>query len=180
MLSSIRSLFSSTATKPETSEPQIVNQVRRQVEGIRRTVLYDGEVGLYQRWYLELRLNEEMQRCDRYGLSFALICVRLLNLQHHDAAEDSWQRRASGVAYVTAKAVRTVDLTATVGTGEFAICLVHCDRSGAEKAVRRLREALGEYPCEIGVAAYPEDHLEGRLLIELARGRARPIGDGLA
>lgn len=173
---SLRSIFGANPDdEDQETDPQVLSQFRRQVEGVRRTVLYDGDVGLYQGWYFELRLKEEMLRCDRYGFSFAVITVKLLDLQSFDLKEEAWQRKAATAAYVTARAVRTVDLTASLGTGEFAVCLVHCTHAGAERAVKRLARTLGSYSCEIGMAVYPEDNLEGRMLVELARGAARPI-----
>jgi GGDEF domain-containing protein len=167
------------ADKPP--DPQVIANFRRQVEGVRRTVLYDGDVGLFRGWYFELRLKEEIQRCDRYNLTFALITVRLLNLQHYDLAEDAWQRQSAAAAYAIAQTIRGVDLAASFGAGEFALCLIHCDSAGAERALRRLVNALAEHPNEIGVAVYPEDKADARHLLDLARIRARPYNsDALA
>jgi len=70
------------------------------------------------------------------------------------------------------KFIRAVDITAAVGPLEFAICLVHCDRTGAERAIERVLGELSERPAEVGLAVYPEDKCDGKALIELARGRA--------
>jgi GGDEF domain-containing protein len=176
-----RRLFGKSESEPARQDPAALEQIKRQVEGVRRTVLYDGDIGLYQGWYFELRLREEAQRCDRYGLSFAVIAVRLLNLQRYDVAEDAWQRQASQAAYLAAKSVRTVDLAASIGAGEFAICLVHCDQAGAERAVLRLAEALRDHPCEIGISTYPEDKLDHPgMLVDLAFSRAQPYNNDRA
>ena len=36
-------------------------------------VLLDGATGLHKGWYFERRLDEEVQRCARYGRVFALV-----------------------------------------------------------------------------------------------------------
>ena len=147
-----------------------IDQIRRQVDGLRRTVLYDGEVGLYQRWYFELRLKEEMDRCLRYKLSMAVLVVVVA--PHLEQSEQELQRQAAATAYVTSREVRSVDLTAALGFNEYGVCLVHCDRVGAEAARKRLRSSLKDYECAVGIALFPEDNCEAKLLIELARDRA--------
>src|SRR4051812_49267870 len=52
--------------------------LQRQVDGLRRTALYDAELGVYQGWYFDLRLREEAARCKRYGLSMAVVIVKVL------------------------------------------------------------------------------------------------------
>ena len=169
-----RLLRSSDAYDDAVQNDAAFDQVRRQVEGVRRTVLFDGTLGLYQRWYFELRLKEEMERCLRYDLSMAVVVVQLADDGKGDAADQDWQAEASEAAYVTARAVRTVDLTATVGAREFAVCLVHCDRDGATVAMQRLAGVLGAHDCSIGTAVFPEDNCEPKQLVELARSRALP------
>jgi diguanylate cyclase (GGDEF)-like protein len=142
--------------------------------GRRRLAIYDETSGLYNRWYLDLRLQEEAERCDRYGLSMAVIVMKL-SLALADLSEDTWGRAAADLAQRMARTVRSVDLTASLGPMEFAICLVHCDRAGAERAIARLRRDVAAREAEIGLAVYPEEKCEPRALVELARGRARPL-----
>jgi GGDEF domain-containing protein len=156
-----------------------VERVQRQAE-MRRTVLYDGDAGLYQRWYMELRLSEESARCVRYGISMALLVVRLNASKITGRAEDGWQSEANQAAFLTAKTVRTVDLSALLGPREFAVCLVHCDRRGANVAAARLEKALRSYMPSVGLVVIPEEKVEPKHLIELARSRAYAAGQKLA
>lgn len=161
-----------------TSRTGSLDQILRQVEGLRRTVLYDGDVGLYQRWYFELRLKEEMDRCLRYKLSMAVLVVVVA--PRADQREYELQHNAAMAAYATSREVRSVDMTTALGFNEFGIYLVHCDRAGAEAASKRLRSSLGEFESGVGIALFPEDNIEVKQLIELARDRAnrRLHGDG--
>lgn len=164
----------------------------------RVAALYDENLGLYQPWYLEMRLLEESRRCLRYGLSMSLIVVKLSSESLRNLREGAWQPDATQAAYLTARTVRAVDLTAVIGPTEFAICLVHCDRTGAESAIARLQEALKKYEPLIGAVVFPEDKVESKHMLQLARSRAvapresdgqeespqivalKPVGDGAA
>lgn len=138
----------------------------------RRLAIRDDASGLYQRWYLELRLEEEAARCKRFGYEMAIVAVRAGLIDLSDWSFDLWRQKAAEVARSTASVVRNVDLCASLGPLEFAICLVHCDRTGADLAVERIVAELSGYTCAIGVAVYPGDQFDASALIELARGRS--------
>jgi GGDEF domain-containing protein len=141
----------------------------------RRLALYDTSSGLYNRWYLELRLQEEFLRCNRYDLSMAVVCMKLGQVGLAAISTDSWGGLASELARTMARSVRAVDITAALGPLEFAICLVHCDRAGAEVAIDRVLRELDGRPADVGLAVYPEDNCDGKALIELARRRATAV-----
>ena len=154
------------------SNEGLLTQLGQENRVNRRLALYDTSSGLYNRWYLELRLQEEFLRCNRYGLSMAVVCIKLGDVGLAALSTDSWGGLASALGRTMAKSIRAVDITAAVGPLEFAICLVHCDRTGAERAIERVLGELSERPAEVGLAVYPEDKCDGKALIELARGRA--------
>jgi GGDEF domain-containing protein len=155
----------------EESHDRLVASVQKQVEGVRRTAMYDSSVGLYQRWYLEQRLKQECARCKRYGLSLAIVVVRFTRLDRGKFPEDEWQTEAVQAAHVTATSIRNVDLAAIIADQEFAISLVHCDYAGAELAMVRIAQSLAAHDFQMGLAVYPDDDLEPAPLIELARSR---------
>jgi GGDEF domain-containing protein len=154
------------------SHELLASPAKRELQQARRMVLYDENLGLYQRWYLELRLAEEMARCKRYGLSMALIVVSLVRTSLVYMSGDGWKDDASQAAYTTARSVRTVDLTAALGPGEFAVCLVHCDKDGAEIAKKRLENTLKLYGPSIGLVVFPLEKVEPKRMIQLAQSRA--------
>jgi GGDEF domain-containing protein len=150
----------------------LITQLGQENRTNRRLALYDASSGLYNRWYLELRLQEEYLRCNRYGLSMAVVCMKLGQVGLAQISTDSWGGLASELARTMGKSVRAVDITAALGPLEFAICLVHCDRKGAERAIKRVLEELDGGHARVGLAVYPEDDCDGKALIELARSRA--------
>ncbi len=157
-----------------TSE-NLLTQLGIDGRGNRRLAIYDSASGLYNRWYLELRLQEEFLRCKRYGVSMAVVVIRLGSVALSELSLDSWGGLASTLAHTMAQSVRAVDITAALGPLEFAICLVHCDRAGALSALDRVLEDLHGHPADVGLAVYPEDDCDGKALIELARGRCTSI-----
>jgi GGDEF domain-containing protein len=154
----------------------LVNQVQKQVDGARKSAIYDPNLGLYQRWYLETRLKQEIARSRRYGLSLALIVVRFEQRGDARLSNEQWQAQAVEAARTLGSGVRNVDLAAIIGDREFAISLVHCDRKRAEIAMERLSQALGKtYEFKMGLTVFPDDDAEPARLIELAQGRVGPI-----
>jgi GGDEF domain-containing protein len=153
----------------------LIMQLGQENRTNRRLALYDASSGLYNRWYLELRLQEEYLRCNRYGLSMAVVCMKLGEVGLAQISTDSWGGLASDLARTMGKSVRAVDITAALGPLEFAICLVHCDRKGAERAIKRVLEELDGGHARVGLAVYPEDDCDGKALIELARSRAADV-----
>lgn len=138
-----------------------------------RRGIRDETTGLLSRWYLERRLDEEAARCVRYGHSMAVVVLKAIAIDLARFSIDSWQQESAAAANRAARVVRNVDLSAGLAPFEFALCLVHCDRTGAEAAIKRMVAEFREYDCRIGIAVYPEDECEPRALIELARVRMR-------
>jgi GGDEF domain-containing protein len=141
----------------------------------RRFSIRDEATGLLNRWYLERRLDEEAARCKRYGYSMAVIVLRAAVPQISTMSIDNWQEQSADAAQRCLAVVRNVDLSALLGPFEFAICLVHCDRNGAEAALNRLVRELREYNCSAGISVLPEDDVAPSAMIELARVRSQPV-----
>jgi GGDEF domain-containing protein len=138
-----------------------------------RRGIRDESTGLLNRWYLERRLDEEAARCLRYGHSMAVVVLKAVAIDLARFSLDGWQEESASAARRAAQVIRNVDLSASLAPFEFALCLVHCDRIGAEAAIERIIQEFREYECRIGIAVYPEDECEPRALIELARVRSR-------
>ena len=138
-----------------------------------RRGIRDETTGLLNRWYLERRLDEEAARCMRYGESMAVVVLKAVAIDLARFSLDGWQQESAVAARRAAQVVRNVDLSASLAPFEYALCLVHCDRVGAEAAIQRILQEFRDYECRIGIAVYPGDECEPRALIELARVRSR-------
>jgi GGDEF domain-containing protein len=140
-----------------------------------RRSIRDESTGLLNRWYLEQRLNEEAARCLRYGYSMAVVVLKARSVDLSRFSLDGWQEEQTMAARRCAQVIRNVDLSAALAPFEFALCLVHCDRNGAEAAVARIAQEFWEYDCWVGISLYPLDECEPGALIELAKGRSMPV-----
>jgi GGDEF domain-containing protein len=160
-------------TQQPKQEPRIVSIMERSVQA-RRFSIRDESTGLLNRWYLERRLNEEAARCKRYGYSMAVVALKTAVPNLSGISIDGWQDQSADAAQRCLTVIRNVDLSALLGPFEFAICLVQCDRAGAEQAIERLVNELTEYDCTAGIAILPDDDCEPSAMIELARMRSQP------
>jgi GGDEF domain-containing protein len=138
-----------------------------------RRGIRDETTGLLNRWYLERRLDEEGARCLRYGHSMAVVVLKAVAVDLTGFSIDGWQQESAVAAGRAARVIRNVDLSAALAPFEFALCLVHCDRKGADAALERITMEFKDYDCQVGIAVYPDDECEPRALIELARVRSR-------
>jgi len=161
--------------RPQGRHLRLASKIKDEAEGIRRTALFDADLGVYQAWYFELRLREEIDRSRRYGQPVTVLVLKVLPEDVNGEDLVSWRTSAAQAAYMTARTVRTVDLTASLGPMEFGVCLIHCDEDGAAAARMRLASALSQYRCSIGYAVALRDGQDPKALIALARSRA--LGD---
>ncbi len=153
---------------------KVLNLMERSNER-RGTSMRDESTGLLNRWYLEKRLDEESARCKRYGYSMAVVVLKAAIVNTQGVSAEGWQVESATAAHRCAQVVRNVDLSASLAPFEFALCLVHCDRDGAQRAVDRLTAELSEYECSAGVSVFPEDDCQPRAMSELARVRSRKV-----
>ena len=163
----------SGAPSPADRGNRLLDLMQRSSE-VRRGIR-DETTGLLNRWYLERRLDEEAARCLRYGHSMAVVVLKAIAIDLSRFSLDGWQEESAAAAGRAAKVVRNVDLSASLAPFEYALCLVHCDRTGAEAAIQRIVHEFSDYDCRIGIAVYPEDECEPRAMIELARVRSREV-----
>ncbi len=165
-------LFKSS-TEPGEHGNRLLELMQRSSDA--RRGIRDDTTGLLNRWYLERRLDEEAARCVRYGHSMAVIVLKAVALDLARFSLDGWQQESAAAAQRCAQVIRNVDLSASLAPFEFAMCLVHCDRTGANAALERIVTEFRDYDCSIGIAVYPEDECEPRALIELARVRSHEV-----
>jgi len=165
-------LFKSISSRePRERGNRLLELMQRSTDA--RRGIRDETTGLLNRWYLERRLDEEGARCQRYGHSMAVVVIKAVAVDLTRFSLDGWQQESAEAAARAASVIRNVDLSASLAPFEFALCLVHCDRTGADAALERITTEFKDHDCQVGIAVYPEDECEPRALIELARVRSR-------
>lgn len=121
------------------------------------------------------RLDIELQRAKRYGRVVSLLIIAI------DGADKTKQQFPKSFLREFTRMVldqaRTVDITVTISSEEFALILPETAFANAMLAAERIRHAIAEHTFEddggdrkitvsVGVAAYPEHSSETH---ELAR-----------
>ncbi|MEK6709915.1 MAG: diguanylate cyclase [Nitrospinota bacterium] len=131
----------------------------------------DGLTGLYNRRYLDLRLEQEFSRAERHGRELTLCLADLdqfksLNDAHGHQFGDKVLR---GVADCWRSGLRKSDLAARYGGEELALLLPETSLAGGRLASEKIRGAISALPfaasraggaavrvtASIGVASYP-------------------------
>ena len=142
----------------------------------------DDLTGLYNHRYLQIALNQEMMRSQRYGLKFSLLFMDLdrfkeINDQHgHLAGSAALQE----VGRLMRGCVRDVDTLFRFGGDEFAALLVETDRRAARVVAERIRGLIEKHvflekdntpsqvTVSIGISTFPDDATNQEKLLDLA------------
>lgn len=132
----------------------------------------DALTGLYNRRFLNHRLEEELSRSDRQNLEFAVV---LLDLDHFKNYNDlcghlAGDKALKKVAHLLRRSAREMDSVSRFGGEEFCIILPETGRESAKLVAERMRMAierepflgeeqlpLGRLSISIGIARFPED-----------------------
>lgn len=107
----------------------------------------DELTGLHNYRFLQQRLDEEIERCRRYGKRLSLLMVdvddfkRFNDTYGHIAGDAA----LSELGQVMQSVVREVDTVARYGGEEFSVVLPETDAAGAFVAAEKIREAVANH-----------------------------------
>ena len=113
---------------------------------LRNLAITDELTGLHNRYYFDQRINEEIERSDRYGNPLTLI---MFDLDHFKNVNDIWGHDAGdkvlvAVAAAIREKIRKPDIFARWGGEEFMIAPLQTDLPGAVRLAEKLRQALAD------------------------------------
>jgi len=147
----------------------VMVRVRTAESQMREASYTDDLTGLYNRRFLQQRLEEEMHRASRYALR--LSCI-LLDIDHFKAINDTHGHAAGDlvlrdVAGIIKAHVRKSDLAIRYGGEEFMLILFENDKNGALRVAERVRADVESHPfgwkgeslrvtISSGVAVFPD------------------------
>ncbi|RME37649.1 MAG: diguanylate cyclase [Deltaproteobacteria bacterium] len=151
-------------------------------QGARELIYTDDLTGLYNQRYLDIALNQEIRRADRYGLEFSVL---FFDIDHFKTVNDthghlSGSRALQEVAGLLRRSIREVDIPFRYGGDEFTALLVETGAEGAAIVAERLRRAIEQHTflhdldqdihltASIGYATYPGDATSKKQLLQLA------------
>jgi len=126
----------------------------------------DGLTGLYNHRYLQVRLDEEVERARTDGRPLSVLFIDLdefkafNDARGHKAGDEVLRR----VARAVERRTRRVDLVARYGGDELVVALLGADRSDAVDVAERIRDEIraentddAAISVSIGVATFPGD-----------------------
>ncbi len=106
--------------------------------------VHDGLTGVFNHVYAVETLDSEIERAERYNVTFSLI---LLDLDNFKEVNDSYGHLAGdfvlkNMAHLIGKTLRTIDIVGRYGGEEFIIILPQIDLENAYIVGERLRQAV--------------------------------------
>ena len=163
----------------------------RTVESLRDLVIRDDTADCFNRRYLDQSLDDEVERCRRFGGGFALIFVDMDNLK--DVNTVHGHAAGSRVLYEAsvrmARSIRSIDRLYRYGGDEFVIILPGTSVEGAREVADRIRRELSRTPYDAapgaavrlsasaGVAAWPDHGPSPRSVVEAGDSAMRKVKD---
>jgi diguanylate cyclase (GGDEF)-like protein len=146
-----------------------------QAEMLTHLSAVDPATNLYNRSFLDRRLEEEINRSQRQGLQFTTVLVELDHLNLY--ASICGSAAAAAVIKKTVAAIirsaRQMDVVCCFNSETFCIILPGTQKSDALPVTERIRKGLsrikipgqeslptGKISSSIGLAAFPEDSIE--------------------
>ncbi len=161
----------------------------RTVASLRELVIRDDTADCFNRRFLDQTLEDETERCRRFGSRFALIFLDMdnlkeINTRHGHAAGSRVLYEAS---VRISRSIRSIDRLFRYGGDEFVVLLPGTVLEGAAEVAERIRRELSTTPFEVapgalvqltaslGVAAWPDHGSGAREVVEAADQVMREI-----
>ncbi len=111
----------------------------------------DPLMGIFNRRFLDRRLQEEVLRAKRHKLELAIL---LLDIDHFKRVNDTWGHQNGDIvlrhlARLLLDALRQTDLLARYGGEEFVVVLPHTTKQEAALLAERLRRMVAASPVAL-------------------------------
>jgi diguanylate cyclase (GGDEF)-like protein len=138
-------------------------------EDLNRFAITDGLTGLYNHRYLHERLDQEIERSDRYQEPLTAV---ILDIDDFKKVNDLYghpfgDRVLAGIAQVILQTVRRTDLAGRYGGEEFFVIMPRTNAEQALPIAQRIVSAIGDHTfvfkgivavrttVSVGLATYP-------------------------
>ncbi|HVO11488.1 MAG TPA: diguanylate cyclase [Vicinamibacteria bacterium] len=163
---------------------EMADRLRESQKSLEALAITDGLTGLYNRRHFEATVQKELRLSERDGRVFSLL---LLDLDHFKAFNDRWGHTAGDaelkrVAAAITDSIRTTDMAFRYGGEELVVLLYSCPKDHAASVAETIRQAVAlpaaaadaiggrTATVSLGVATFPEDGREVRVLVDAADG----------
>ena len=148
----------------------------------REMVYTDDLTELFNHRYLQIALEREVRRAERYGLQFT---VAFIDIDQFKLVNDTYGHLVGSntlreLGQILRHCVRNADLLFRYGGDEFTALLVETDNSGGKVVAERFRKAIAEHRFDagqgqthritatVGYATYPVHATTRQELIDLS------------
>ncbi len=133
---------------------QLTNQTARdiaRIAALERDVLSDPLTGIFNRRYLDARLDEEVLRAKRYKLDLSTL---LIDLDHFKRINDTFGHHIGDlvlrrISALIARSSRPNDTVARYGGEEIVVVAPHSTSEDAEAFAERLRTLISEESIDL-------------------------------
>jgi diguanylate cyclase (GGDEF)-like protein len=143
----------------------------RRVTLLEHESISDSLTGIYNRRYLDRRLEEECDRSKRYGLPLSVL---LIDIDHFKEINDTYGHQAgdlvlNNLGKLLLDSIRDSDIAARYGGDEMLIIAPNTTLSFAATLAERLRQNIESQPLELNTSNQPN-----RISITVSIGVAGP------
>ncbi len=142
----------------------------------------DGLTGLYNHSYLHQRLEQELERSQRYARRLSLIIMDVDDFKQYNDLNGhlAGDQVLRWLGQTLLNTTRRVDVVARYGGEEFAVIMPETTHDSALQAAEKLRALIdskqpSSWPAQLtlsfGVASYPDDGRTSAALVDIADQR---------
>lgn len=169
--------LSDSLRKTNEQKELLLHELRIKTTELDRQTKEDSLTGLYNRRFMDQRLEEEFKRAHRFGhpMSIAVLDVdsfKQINDGFSHMLADEVLREFAGILQ---RQCRSIDIISRYGGDEFLICLPETDVESAQVVCEKIRQAVSEFDwrrldpnlvvtTSIGVAAFDGSDINAALL----------------
>ena len=126
---------------------ELLGRLQQQASELERQSREDGLTGLYNRRYLDNRLEFEVKRAERYNRQIALAMAdvdrfKVVNDQHSHMVGDDVLRT---IANILRNQCRSIDIIARYGGEEFLLCFPETTHENAVTVCEKIRKQVEDY-----------------------------------
>jgi diguanylate cyclase (GGDEF)-like protein/PAS domain S-box-containing protein len=126
-------------------------------EALRQQAMHDMLTGLFNRRYLEVALDKELQRATRGGTAVGLMMV---DIDHFKQINDTYghligDEVLQAIGAFLRERIRGEDIVCRYGGEEFTLMLPNASIDETRRRAEELREAIKTLPLRVGTHALP-------------------------
>lgn len=142
----------------------------RRIDLLEAENITDPLTKVYNRRYLDRRLDEEVARSKRYGLALSVL---MLDIDYFKRINDTYGHQAGDVTLSTLSrllktSLRELDVVARYGGEEFLVICTNTAIEGAALVAERSRKLVESHPVEISDAAGAKQTIQVRISVGVA------------